>query len=105
VLLKHGEFGAIFEYARLAFVVPDASLIPRLLELLLEVKVFTFARCNNRLDPAVSAYDSGGYRDCQCLVRVPSGWFNSRDSDYPHVARRSSSKILAGDSMVKAVHK
>jgi hypothetical protein len=74
VLLKHGDFGAIFDYARLAFVVPDASLIPRLLELLLEVEEFTFVRCKNRLDPAVSAYDSGGYRDCQCLVRVPNGW-------------------------------
>jgi hypothetical protein len=42
--------------------------------LLLEVEEFTFVRCKNRLDPAVSAYDSGGYRDCQCLVRVPSGW-------------------------------
>jgi hypothetical protein len=38
------------------------------------VEAFRFVRCKNRLDPAVSAYDSGGYRDCQCLVRIPSGW-------------------------------
>jgi hypothetical protein len=74
VLLKHGDFGAIFDYARLALVVPDLLQIPRLLELLLQVEELTFVRCKNRLDPAVSANDSGGYRDCQCLVRVRSGW-------------------------------
>jgi hypothetical protein len=74
VLLKHGDFGAIFDYARLAFLVPKVSLIPRLLTLLLKAEEFKFVRCKNRLDPALSAYDSGGYRDCQCLVRVPSGW-------------------------------
>jgi serine/threonine protein kinase len=74
VLLKGGDFAAIFDYARLAFVVTDPSLIPTLLKLLLKVEAFRFVRCKNRLDPAVSAYDSGGYRDCQCLVRIPSGW-------------------------------
>jgi serine/threonine protein kinase len=74
VLLKGGDFAAIFDYGRLAFVIPDPTLVPQLLGKLLQVPEFSFVRCKNRLDPAVSAYDSGGYRDCQCLVRDASGW-------------------------------
>ena len=74
VLLKHGDFATIYDYARLAFVIPDPALVPKLVKLLLQVDEFKVVRSKNRLDPAVSAYDSGGYRDCQCLVRVPSGW-------------------------------
>jgi hypothetical protein len=74
VLLKEHNFAAVYDYARLAFIIPDAAVLPQLLAKLMQVPSFKFVRCKNRLDPAVSAYDSGGYRDCQCLVRTASGW-------------------------------
>jgi hypothetical protein len=74
VLLTGGDFAAIFDYSRIAIVVPDPAVVPNLLTKLLQVAEFEFVWCTNRLDPEVSAYDSGGYRDFQCLVRDASGW-------------------------------
>jgi serine/threonine protein kinase len=74
VLLHEHNFAAIYDYARLALIIPDPAVTPHLLTKLMQVPGFKFVRIKNRLDPAISAYDSGGYRDCQCLVRTASGW-------------------------------
>ena len=75
---SHGDrlrFDAIHDYGRISLIVDTVSMVPRVVQRLLhaELAAFEGIRVKNRLDPDKGAADSGGYRDCQILVREPRG--------------------------------
>lgn len=71
------SYDAIRDYSRLSIIVHDLMLLPAMVQQLSSCPEFDLVRAKNRLDPAVDADESAGYRDYQLLARVAGdgpGW-------------------------------
>jgi hypothetical protein len=72
--LRGSHESQIYDYARLSLVVSDLDLIPKLVKGIFEAPDFRIVRAKNRLSPTHDSKSSGGYRDYQVLVQVPTKW-------------------------------